>query len=90
MLIGTEQSIVSIVLNISEVTLPVGGQISAQATVTTEGFAPKTLTWTSSDEDVATVDASGNIVAVAAGSCTITATSAYDSTKTATVDVTVE
>lgn len=90
MLIGTEQSIVSVVLNISDVTLPVGGQISAQATVTTEGFAPKTLTWTSSNEDVATVDASGNIVAVAVGSCTITATSAYDSQKTATVNVTVE
>ena len=90
MLIGTDQAVSAVVLNISEVTLPVGGQISAQATVTTTGFAPKTLTWTSSDEDVATVDASGNIVAVAAGSATITATSVFDNTKSATVAVTVE
>ena len=90
MLIGTEQSVDTIVLNISDVTLPVGGQISALATVTTTGFAPKTLEWESSDEDVATVDASGNIIAVAAGSCTITATSTFDNTKSATIDVTVE
>ena len=89
MLIGDDQSITSITLNISEVTLPVGGSIGAAATVVTEGFAPKTLTWTSSDEDVAKVDASGNITAVAAGSATITATSTFDSTKTATISVTV-
>lgn len=90
MLIGDDQSITSVTLNISEVTLPVGGSIGAMATVVTEGFAPKTLTWTSSDEEVATVDASGNITAVAAGSATITATSTFDSTKTATVAVTVQ
>lgn len=90
MLIGDDQSITSVTLNISEVTLPVGGSIGAAATVVTEGFAPKTLTWTSSDEDVATVDASGNITAVAAGSATITATSTFDSTKTATISVTVQ
>lgn len=90
MLIGDEQSITSITLNVSEVTLPVGGSIGAKATVVTEGFAPKTLTWTSSDEEVATVDASGNITAVAEGSATITATSNFDSSKTATVTVTVE
>lgn len=89
MLIGDDQSITSVTLNISEVTLPVGGSIGAAATVVTEGFAPKTLTWTSSDEDVATVDASGNITAVAAGSATITAKSTFDDTKTATISVTV-
>lgn len=89
MLIGDDQSITSVTLNISEVTLPVGGSIGAAATVVTEGFAPKTLTWTSSDTDVATVDASGNITAVATGSATITATSTFDSTKTATISVTV-
>lgn len=90
MLIGTTQEITSVTLNISEVTLPVNGQIAAVATVETVGFAPKTLTWTSSDEDVAVVDASGNITAVGAGTCTITAKSAYDATKSATVEVTVE
>lgn len=90
MLIGTTQEITSVTLNISEVTLPVNGQIAAVATVETTGFAPKTLTWTSSDEDVAVVDASGNITAVGAGTCTITAKSVYDATKSDTVEVTVE
>ncbi|MBQ0009412.1 MAG: Ig-like domain-containing protein [Firmicutes bacterium] len=38
-----------------------------------ESPAP-TITWTSSNEDVATVDASGHVVAVDEGECTITAT----------------
>lgn len=90
MLVGTTQAINSVVLNISEVTLPADASITAMATVTTTGYAPKTLTWTSSNPAVATVDAFGTITAVSAGTATITATSQYDSSKSATVDVTVE
>lgn len=89
MLVGTEQGITSVSLNVSEVTLPVGASITAIATVETTGFAPKTLLYTSSDTEVATVDAFGTITAVAAGTATITATSKFDTTKSATVDVTV-
>lgn len=89
MLVGTEQGITSVTLNVSEVTLPVGASITAMATVETTGFAPKTLLYTSSDTEVATVDAFGTITAVAAGTATITATSKFDTTKSATVDVTV-
>ena len=89
MLTGGEQKVDSVTLNISNVTLPVGGTISASATVVTENFAPKTLIWTSSDNTIATVDASGNITAIKEGAAVITATSQFDNTKTATVDVTV-
>ncbi len=89
MLVGTEQTVTSVTLNIDEVTLPVSASVTAMATVATTGFAPKTIIWTSSDPDVATVDAFGCIRAVSAGTATITATSDFDSTKTATVDVTV-
>ena len=61
----------------------------ALATVATTGFAPKTLKWTSSNETVATVDATGCITAVANGTATITAKSDFDGTKTATISVTV-
>lgn len=89
MLVGTTQGITSVTLNISEVTLPVGGSITALATVATTGFAPQTLEWTTSDATVATVDATGCITGVATGTATITATSKFDSTKSATVAVTV-
>ena len=89
MLIGTDQTVVSITLNVSEVTLPVGANFTALATVATTGFAPKTLKWTSSNENVATVDATGCITAVANGTATITAKSDFDGNKTATIAVTV-
>lgn len=90
MLVGTPQTITSVSLNISDVTLPVSGTVTAMATVETSGFAPKTLIYTSNNPTVATVDASGTITAVSKGSAVITATSKFDSTKTATVNVTVQ
>lgn len=90
MLIGDTQSITSVVVNISEITIPAGAQITPIVTVTTEGFAPKTCTWASNNTEVATVDATGTITAVAAGSAVITVTSTFDTTKTATIEVTVQ
>ena len=90
MLVGTAQTVDSVTLNISNVTLPVNGSVTAMATVATTGFAPKTLIYTSNNPEVATVDASGTITAVSTGSAVITAKSKFDSSKTATVNVTVE
>lgn len=90
MLVGTTQTVDSVTLNISDVTLPVNGSVTAMATVATTGFAPKTLIYTSNNPEVATVDASGTITAVSTGSAVITAKSKFDSSKTATVNVTVE
>jgi subtilisin family serine protease len=47
------------------------------------------VTWTSSDESVATVSADGTVTGVASGSCTITVTSVKDPTLTDTCTVTV-
>ena len=90
MLVGTAQTIDSVTLNISDVSLPVNASVTAIATVATTGFAPKTLIYTSNNPEVATVDASGTITAVSTGSAVITAKSKFDSSKTATVNVTVE
>jgi hypothetical protein len=57
--------------------LSVGGTVTLTAAVTTTN-ANKGVTWTSSDNAKATVDANGKVTAVAAGNATITATAAAD------------
>lgn len=69
-------------------TLPVGKSEILTATVLPADATYKTVTWSSSDESVATVDAAGKVTAVAIGKATITAYSA-DASKTATCEVTV-
>lgn len=77
-------------ITISPSTLEMNSGTTAQlmATLTPEGSFGS-VTWTSSDESVATVDANGVVTAVAGGTCTITAT-AGGSLKTATCSVTVK
>lgn len=69
--------------------LTVGGTRNLSASVS-PSTAKQTVTWSSSNESVATVDASGQVSAVSAGSATITATAEDDNgiTGTASVNVT--
>lgn len=67
-----------------------GQQIKLSATVTTTGFAPKDVLWTSDAPEVATVDPiTGVVTAVANGTAHITATSTFDSTKYNASEITV-
>ncbi len=63
-------------LTMSESTLTLNSGTTAQlsVTVTPSDALNASVAWTSSNESVATVDASGLVTAVAGGSCTITAT----------------
>lgn len=63
----------SISFDKNEGVLTVGNTHQIKATVSPENASDQTLTWTSSDESIATVDSSGNVAAKAAGSATITA-----------------
>lgn len=63
----------SISFDKTEGVLTVGNTHQIKATVNPENASDQMLTWTSSDESVATVDGSGNVAAKAAGSATITA-----------------
>ena len=57
----------------------------------TEGEAPDSLIWSSSDDAIATVDEHGNVTAKGAGTATITAKATYGQTEaTCTVTVAVE
>ena len=67
-----------------------GLEVELQADVDVAGAASTDVTWESSDEGVATVDASGKVRAESVGDVTITATSVYDSSFEASVDLTVD
>ena len=82
-----EKPATGITLNKSELTLTAGeSDTSLTATVTPEG-STDTVVWSSSKTDVATVDATGKVTAVAPGEAIITATAG---TKTATCTVKVQ
>lgn len=75
-------------LDRSALTLIEGGTAQLTATLEPIDATNKKVTWSSSAPDVAVVDASGNLTAVAEGTATITATT-DDGGKTATCTVTV-
>ena len=74
-------------LSDSEITLVVGDEKTLTATVTPEDAPDKTVTWTSSDPEVVSVD-SGKLTALKEGTAVITATAANG--KSAQCKVTVE
>lgn len=61
----------------------------AEAKVVATGGASTAVTWGTSDNTKASVDASGNVSILASGSAVITATSVYDPTKKATLTLTI-
>ena len=79
----------SITLNKTSTSISVGNSEKLTATVTPENAANKRVTWTSSNENVATVTANGTVKALAVGTTKITATAADGSGKSATCTVTV-
>ena len=74
----------SISLDYTTLALKPGESQQLIATVEPESALDKSLTWSSSDESIATVDENGLITAKKAGTISITATSNSDSTITAT------
>lgn len=79
-----------ITLDKTEGILNVGNTVTITATVAPEEATNPAVTWSSSDESVATVDETGKVTAVAAGNATITATSEDDSSVSADYELTVQ
>ncbi len=80
--------VTSVSLNKSTLSLKAGEEASLTATVSPSNATNKTILWSSSNNDVATVT-NGRVVAVGSGTAVITATS-QDGNKTAKCTVTVQ
>ena len=82
-------AVTGVTLNQPTLDMKVGDSETLTATVAPTDATNKAVTWKSSKESVATVDAEGKVTAVAAGEATITVTTT-DGSFTATCTVTVE
>jgi uncharacterized protein YjdB len=67
-------AVYSVTLNETTSTLIVGEKLTLVATVAAGADANKTVTWASSNEQVATVDSNGHVTAAGVGNATIIAT----------------
>ena len=84
----TEVKVTGVSVSPATLSLVEGSSDQLRATVTPSDAANKAVSWTSSADAVATVDNTGKVIAVKAGSATITVKTA-DGGKTATCAVTV-
>ena len=81
-------AVTGVTLSKTSLSLVEGGSETLTATVAPTNATNKAVSWKSSDTGVATVDNSGKVTAVKAGSTTITVTTT-DGSKTATCSVTI-
>ncbi len=70
-------------------TVQLGQTRQFSATVNVTGGAPQDVSWSSSNESVATISATGLLTSLSVGTTTVTATSTFDSSKSGTATVTV-
>ena len=85
----TPKLVTSVTLDQSELTIEKTYTAQLSATITPDDADNRTVTWTSDNEEVATVDENGQVTAVGVGEANITATAADGSGVTATCKVTV-
>jgi len=83
-------AVTDVTLNRQTATIEEGGTLNLIATVSPEDAVEKGVTWSSDNEAAATVDASGKVTAVKAGTAKITATSKENTEKSAVCTVTVK
>lgn len=87
--VNKKVAVTSVKLNKTSVSIVKGKTSTLKATVNPSNASVKTVKWSSSNKDVATVSSSGKITAVGVGTATITCKSSDNSKKKATCKVTV-
>lgn len=86
---GETPAVIAVTINPDTVGLLIGGTEQLRADVDATGGAEESVTWSSSDINIATVSDNGLVTGVAPGDVTITATSTFDVTIRGTAAVTV-
>ena len=87
---GNADAATAVLMNYSAATMYLTNELQLEATVRPWYAVDKSVTWTSSDETVATVDSNGLVRALSVGTTVITATSNLTPSLSATCTVTVE
>ena len=82
-----DQKAEAIDLSEEEVALPLGRKAQVKASVLPKEAANKSVSWSSADESIATVDAKGRITITSKGETVVTATSDDDPSITASLNV---
>jgi uncharacterized protein YjdB len=77
-----EVPVTSLTLNLESAEIEEGSSLQLTATVTPDNATDKSVTWSSSDASIATVDSNGKVTGVKVGTATITATTANGLTAT--------
>jgi uncharacterized protein YjdB len=88
--VNPQPAVLSVTLTSAPAALIVGTTAQLTTAVAVVGGASTAVTWTSSASQVATVSASGLVMAVTPGNVTITATSVADPTKQASVTIRID
>ncbi len=86
----TVGSVTSVTIDGGDRSVVAGESLALSATVTTTGDASDAVSWSSGDGSVATIDANGELTALAPGTTTITATSSAHPSKSDTITLTVD
>lgn len=87
---STDVKVTDITISPSSSTLDIGKTVTLSASITPTNATNKAVTWSSDDEDVASVSTSGVVTANGAGTCTITATAKDGSGVTGTASISVK
>ena len=82
-----ESTVTGITVSPTTATIGVGQTVAIATDVSTTNFAPQTVTYESSDPEVAIVSASGIVTALKEGTADITVKSTFDENVTATAEI---
>lgn len=85
---SSSTAVTSVTMDKTTASINVGASVTLTATVLPDNATTKTVTWSSSDTEIATVDNNGNVTGIKEGTATVTVTTT-DGKKTAVCEVTV-
>jgi hypothetical protein len=87
---GSSGTVTSVTIDGGDRTIILGDALTLTATVAITGNASQAVTWTSSNQTVATIAPDGQVTSLTTGTTLITATSTSDPTKSDTITLTID